>query len=797
MRPITLLFGPLLILAAMNCMGQARSEQRHLFSFSQLEIRGSQYSTAAVRRALRFDTAVLDAISSKAPPEELSRVLETRIAALLQRVGINQADVSVSFSATETSEHASHALDDFEAPRKVIVDVREGTQYPFGELRIIDATPEVTQTILQRVDLPAPGTPIPLDDPSLQQLHGILEVAFADAGYPLARFRVAPEYDTPASTADYVVDLETLGRPALIGQIDVIGNQQHESSDILQYLAIDRDRIFDHRERARLVNLLQNSQRFYQTDIRLKKPESESDDFVLQIEVGEIQGIADLGQPLSRKDETLLKVADWMQRFLSGEHDLVFSNHPFQGVISASKGVLISIGDDLSPLETSCDQTNPQSTPRPLATLIVDGSGFTLYGFETKAYFHFPVEMHLEFATATAVTAIQAERKSVLHANGRIVKGKNDAAFIVTPAGPSPQSILTLSESFNWQWEGDWLVAPWWDDENGQRASEEPGDGNVTIRIHADTGELAIGSPDTSSSDPAVYFCPGAFAETKNRHLQQTAEFVAMRHPLADTIELLSKFNHCEMVDDLLHARVDYVVGVVDFVLFLFSKGLWHEIQSSWVQTESWQIDKAESFRLLSMSDFSTIDDDWSLAEWCDFGLVHVDDWFPVDSWPHRLASVTMANYTGRSEQERWSSHEWMTVFVHETQGPVLDWVRALWTADQIEYANYYAYRGYTHATLEGFRRDYEPLVDDRYLCGRLVQRALEILEQQTPEDLTLALEKLPPQMADVIRGLVSHMQVQREGALDTRVRRALDTYWEVELRQTVVDGLQAAASQS
>lgn len=350
-----------------------------LAELSALRFRGQKtLDEAALRRAVDCDLAVAAACDPDAPLGPYLAAVEARVATEHRHVGYHDAKVKASVN---------------EQDRRIDVVVEPGRRYRCGRV-IVTGNKLVPTADLQRwLTQPIPNDndgirhdpDVGLEEPVQWIRSDYHEPDFLPALWPTGEFasfktstlstlnfhirdvyfecgrhepRLEVRYQFHDDTVDLIVDMRDEGRPLIIEEIAVGGNQRSATRDILDLIDIKVGQTFDRRVRSRIERMLWHSARFQYSgltfqpavaadanfastkaaagkdDAKSKSSDAKADDKKsddaekksstslidvvprkpsrLTISVVEAVGVPSLHEKLSPEQTALLKFRDWM-----------------------------------------------------------------------------------------------------------------------------------------------------------------------------------------------------------------------------------------------------------------------------------------------------------------------------------------------------------------------------------------------------------------------------------------------------------------------------------------------------
>jgi hypothetical protein len=333
---------------------------------SKLIVHGADaFSPHRLRDALRSDFVTIAAAHPRAPLESLPQVVQERLLAGYQQAGHVDARVEVRIN------RAQHCLE-------AVID--EGPVYLCGDVRIEGAVSIDAAQLTERLTLPyvpekaveleftsplerrtvqwldrhgrevaqeeavwSPGEPAPMSVAGLSDLYKEVQAALQDLGFRALRFQVARVVDRVARTVELVVALIDEGPPTVIDDIQIVGAIRNGRQAILDYLELRPGTLLTRSERSRLEFALWSSGRFLDFKLEPDVPHAGESSARLRLTLTESPHAPGLGQPLTREQQTLLRLREWLANEDGWQADFSLSitgqASRFEVILSPSQGV--------------------------------------------------------------------------------------------------------------------------------------------------------------------------------------------------------------------------------------------------------------------------------------------------------------------------------------------------------------------------------------------------------------------------------------------------------------------------
>lgn len=325
----------------------------------RLAIRGAAaFSEAEIRSVLAVDIEVAVAARRDAPLEGLQKVLAERTRAGYLYEGFADAKVNVSF------DPAADAL---------VMEIDEGPRYISAGMTIEGLEPALADRLQQALavaeksprDLSGPrseraaapkekrearwrpGDPVRLGPEPWRLLRGKIESSLYDCGYLFPEFTLDAVADPAQKTIELKVRFSNPGIPARLDEIAIVGERNTPQEELLKYLGIQRGMPWSGKMRASLEERLRQSGRFVNVKVSETKPSSPDRKLFLWFEVAEYEKATLLFDPLSREEQALVRLSEWLHGFPQGDEDLLFEyqigSYKIEAVISPQFGALLLV----------------------------------------------------------------------------------------------------------------------------------------------------------------------------------------------------------------------------------------------------------------------------------------------------------------------------------------------------------------------------------------------------------------------------------------------------------------------
>ncbi len=614
------------------------------------------------------------------------------------------------------------------------------------------------------------GKPAHFDRPAMSKFRRKISRAFSDFGYPFATFEVDLIAVPIAKTADLLVKINQLGPRAVANQIIITGNQRDSDEEIIDYLDVQPGTVITHRECDRISQELWRSGRFLKFKVTPVLSQVRQNTVDLQIELTDFSKAPKLTEQLSREEQTLLKLRDWLADSGNWEGDLV--------VRAQYKGALVEV--ILSPLygllfSVAMEDDGGIST-------IISSRLVGAYSTSRREKLTGKAGRVHAMANLTFSALDPASGKTVNTMVGmgiESLKADEDVPPFKLSLSLDPAAFIGMAN-----WDG---VEYAFSDGKMTATSETGGRCVVDVR----TGHLLeykhVGNEEKgdSASGYAV-FEKGAF-DAKVREIETTArdykETFDLRRPVSSLLAFLCQEPLLAKVYELKPEQrhgLDVMCKIID-------KGVLQPIDD--IVTSGILKSKADNFDIPDdHSDLAAAAAANPLAIFAPIVLPYCSKLFPYDSWPWtigREATLVVAGksqYTGAVLGKLYSGQE---------NGPLCFYC----TARLLEMINppaaeQFARRGLEELSVESFRKDYRILLDPNCAAGRSVLKIAEVLRDLDAKDVKLLDQALFNGKAELLKDCAKELRRQRNQPIAKILPEVLDKAWDEGLKQQVETAL-------
>ncbi|HEV7222446.1 MAG TPA: hypothetical protein VGN42_07080 [Pirellulales bacterium] len=771
---------------------------------ARLAIHGAAaFDEAGIKAALAADIDAAVAARPDAPLAAFRQTLAERTLAGYLAAGYADAKVDVQLDP---------------AADKLIMEISAGGPYAAGEVEIVGAKTidaarligalthgPAEQAASQQAAKPAqpksgkkPRWPIgeapALDQESQRQLREEIENLLYEQGWLNSEFTVQPIVDRERKVVALKIELADEGQPAVLEAITIMGAKKNSEQEILQFLGIERGMRWTKDAWSGAEQQLKQSGRFSKVKVRSPKPKPGRSPW-LWIDLVEYAKAPPLAQPLSREEQALVRLSQWLHDFPEGQDELLIageaSPYLFEVVVSPRLGALYTIklaaekdeAKQPAPFDWACVTSDTRiglySVPRgrklvaiPTPSPVVANIGVSLHDGPPRLNGKGGFQFGLGMSTA-------AKRGRRRHSEFQF----KDTAV----------SLLSLAHEYDSKstWDGDVLTVEYKD---------------RSLRFNGQTGRLLefVSAADTKSArltavqgeferrlaaiDEATRDLPNDADENVERPLSSVLEFLADEalalkteedlQALGPQIRLLRKLVSLGLLKPLDRLGVAACRPDPEGRSFAIP-GPWAWWLSGIDFSGDWRHDPKVQGELRKAA--------------ASFGPYLGNHLLPARGWP--LAVYREAIYAQAEKAAPADCAVDLTKLCAATEAGPLCCLSAAAAAKALPLglpASLFAHLGQTKLSLAEFQTDYRELLDadsllgEYLLCLAEVLRGLEEDEAAMLGALLQSCDYLDQPSLDLLAAGVAALREHRDQPIDEALAAALDQVWRIGLRERV-----------
>jgi hypothetical protein len=790
---------------------------------ARLVIEGNKtFKTDDIRNALFQNFDVLEDGHPLAPLEDYRHTLMLKTASGYLRAGFAHVKVDVRFD--EATQHVVLTID--EGPRFVCGNIAVRGTFSFPPAQIENwltteqppagtvltgfsgpsdkQVPQWADTSGQAVKLQPPtwlrGQSMRFDESGTKSLRDDVKRALAELGCPWAEFDVATPLDEATRTANLEINIKQPGPLAVVGHINVVGNQRDSEQDVLSYLGIRPGMVLTESERTRLWYKLWMSGRYLKHDVDLIAPIQPTGAADLQITLTEYDQAPPLAKPLTPVEQTLMKCREWILASTERGDDWVWNiEGPINGriIISSKSGLLAHLYPHNAEDKESQEILDKISWPETVLALTPQN---LLYANSLVAKKLMLPCGHCQLAVDLGMCANVDPKDAEHHFQTTFGTGFN---FDVTDGSPpvdmhitvSPVSMFSYRQlNFKFAISGGIVVVT--NSEGEEAARIEMSTGRpLFLRIAIDSNnqyefrlehdafkkELALADehlqrritnnenvfdsqrPITSIADflmkdPLIIQGLRALARDKQAQKDVTQLFRALRKIIA--VGLFKPLDELAQSSDGQSANSNHESGD-DFI-----------IPDEYNEHEGWAQFYATLERIIlsgSDTNFPRCSAAWTIERGVGF-------WF--------------------SQRTKFLNDDARHLCVQKDFGPLGHYLlaaafRSLQNTAYYELIRTYAQDGLNKLDNKNFNAEMAPLLDRTKLCGKCVYHVADVLQQIDEDDATVLGSLFLGERGDLLGDAARRLRQHKEQPIETVLPAVLDQMWTDGLKSIVQQRLQ------
>lgn len=680
-------------------------------------------------------------------------------------------------------------------PAGVVVHIDEGIRYLCGELRITGKLAAAESTVLQVTLLAA------ADNAEVTNVAARLENWNATGGAPFTeafhvqacravsnacvlrlgatpRFTVELAKRTADGRADLVVAFAEPPLKRTVGTIEIEGAVTNTAAEISAHLGLETGQPIGADRIAALNERLLQAGRFITSSVVVGSPAADGRCSVL-VRVVEAPTVPPLREALSPAATALLRAATWLDEWKQGESEMELRLN------------LRTIGNELPPWEvnliaaprTGCALlvTNPHAAATGLLFSVhaLVGSELSLFSSRAQRNFTVPapdVSVVFQFEIGAYPPDADGRWRQL---NTGLYFGSSNGAPIQIKTRLHPAAMVAMAYSTN--------TAPRLDD-GIYSVTLGPG---IVLRVEAATGRPVEFAADGKG---AIRFTQGALdrAIAQTRSVPRGVSAYEATRPFASFLGFVGpELLHIPALETSLLARVS--AGRRE--TFLQAGGTLIQSAAAVPWDRLFADLTGGTNRLFIPSDPARLPPSASgpLAFLAPYLLVNADRVAPGDSWP-ATALRAKANAICGLGKPFGAAME--SIAKSPDSGPLALGLCASMTRTlSPRFSRQVAALIAERSTAADFRRDLEPLLDEKFLFGELLHRTAHTLAALKAEEAEALAEALPEPHRPAFVRFVEALRKAESGDFRRQLADALCTWWQDDLRALYLEELRDPAS--
>jgi len=284
------------------------------------------FSTEHLRSALAFDLSILVAGHPDTSLGEFVAIVQRRVAEGYEHSGFAVASVRVR-------------VDD--ERQVLVIDIDEGPRSRAGNIEVIGARTLPVEAFQQRVRSPridatvrkpsgapsskpalwTPGKPVSFSTSHWRGQREEFQKILNELGYYDTVLQVGVRAE-PDDTATLVVTIEDEGPRATLGEFEILGADRNSVEDVIRFLDLPLGTVLDAERKEQIEKRLRDCGRYLKHDLEIVTPPIGDAPSILRIRLVELPGAPRLEEPLTEKQQVLVRLAAWLNTLEETDHDL-------------------------------------------------------------------------------------------------------------------------------------------------------------------------------------------------------------------------------------------------------------------------------------------------------------------------------------------------------------------------------------------------------------------------------------------------------------------------------------------
>lgn len=780
---------------------------------SRTEIHGARsFTVAEIREGLMLNSSCFWASHPVAPLDKLPGVISRELTSGYLSAGYADVDVQTELDFKNT---------------RLISTIVEGPKYFNGVVRIENAqlidvhwlnkrltepflSPEAVTPVFEdakskkatswldkdgeKVETWGPiwrkGKPANFDDFSRNFYHYLIIQALEESGFFEAHFDVNVEPNRKTKLADLIVRFREEGRPAKIEVIRVQGNERNSADAIAEFLNLTVGMNMTRRRLTQIQHDLWRCDRFISSEVELVPP-FDDDGHALLINVSESPYSPPISQALSEEEQTLVKMGQWLGNPDAWPGDLVLrlqiEDYKLDAVMAPKDGVILSLhSEELDVLQG--------------ITFVISHDEASIYPVGSKVHLRAPApDIRPKMSLGIKLKDKKEEfgEPEEEEDDGPFLRSlrfeilgndkKDSSSPISVETSLNPVTCIALANTYNAKtnWAGDRLIL----DSDKAHIEIDRRDGRL-LNFYENTSDIKI----------EFFFSEGGFAKRLNEEHQSALNsrnvFDAQR-PLQSTFSFIAREEFIDRLIRFAKLKPEEILSQRERELLpdwasLISKVVLDPADELWSQPRKKSGKSRLNFFIQSpipIKDKLTGREVDLLGTTSYLGVETADQLFPRDSW-----AWTIWRETGffLSEQSKYLGRQLEQLYQSEEVGPVANLVIAclLARANQ-DSSQLFLQRARESLSLEKFRKDYRPLLENDLFSGQYLRCGSEILRTLNDRESELLATRLQGRWKPIFIEFSRELRRDRERPIGKAMPAALDVAWKAGLKKLLEDSIE------
>jgi hypothetical protein len=601
-----------------------------------------------------------------------------------------------------------------------------------------------------------------------------LAACLADLGFPAAKFEI--EHDVDGKSAELVIHLTSEGPGPTIRNVQIVGNSANSEQAILNCAGINTGEPYSRERAAEWQYRLWQSGRFVNCKISADPSDTDKQGLTLHIEVTELKSAPLLDKPLSAKEAAFLKCRDRLAGFPARDEDLVLTMGPTPGGASAT----IMLSRHGTVMLVNAVNPNADGSPRLRYALLLTRDSIGSFSFEQRSKCLLSADLAAEaICQCGLVIEDNPEQSTRLSLNISLgIEGSSESPAKVMFGG-APVAFLGAADSDD---KTSAIV------DGKLRIDRENGD---RIEIDAVTGALRL-TTKANGQTPAscLDFQHGVYERMRRQIDAESATFANTfdaRRPVTSAIAPLVEY---DLWRSILGEAALNRHGIAA-VKKLLANGALQPLEEAIVGLQT----EGTAILPTPIASPRTDPSDWNnivTVMLPTYMLTGSDAIFARDSWPWSLSRA----YAFAFVRPKAGGEQMVSLVSSPKSGPLCCLSTAAMVSQMGGDAVEIAKLGRTRLTLDDFRNDYRPLLDQQGLLGRELFAIAGAVRAINADEVDALCGGLSPDVAKCFRDAAAQLRASPDEPLDKLIPQVLDHCWENGLKARIEAALDSLATE-
>ncbi len=780
------------------------------YDVQRLDFEGAQaFPAEALRQGLRDTLDFFEISHPLAPRDAYLEAIQQKLLLGYQHHGFPDAQIEARLDAKAG---------------RIVVRVTEGQRYVCGAVKVIGATNVPVAEILNRLtpsqvatqSVPhsfnfqdkAPttnplsgeltedsepaeppwvkGEPAPLSSVDLKQMTAEVVAALHEHGFLSAKANVLAVPDQTARTAELRVEVLEEGPRAVIGRIEVTGNQKNSTEAVLRYLDLKPGMELLSQLVARTEDRLWRAARFLSYKVSLGSPD-DGGRVLLQINVFEYDQAPPLDQPFSRTEAAMLKLREWLSKLEQNREDIVVTLSGLPAPAPEGEFVL-SPCHGLALLTSAMDR---QTTAHDEYAMVFRAG---LAGFYSpiggrKLLINCPRQQLKVFLKVSSKPAETNQSPFDLSAGAGFNQWKKKDTV-----APPYRFELALPPVACMGLAHRWDCASWFDGDVLIRSNA-----TLLVKLDSRTGRIlefrTAGEKGTGLAK--LRFERGAFERTVEHIETATASLPNVcdtNAPLSSGVAFLAEeIMSSKYLEPVLRSKLSAetaasLPGLVrqlklEQVLEPMNRLLGKPAGAAGEDADFW-IPVDLNLEGVTRSDLLGLIVGWFLRR--------SDELFPARTWPWTVLREASLNVQGKG---KYTGQALTEIYESSETGPLgYLAIAQILTRFQPPLAQKFAARGLERLSTSDFHHDCHQFLTGESITSQCCERLAATLRELDDERVAALAKLQSPARGEFVRECVRRLRAAKGQPVLETLTPALDLYWEKELKEQVANKLRGLA---